>query len=336
MVLEYWIDHPNDMQQLLAIAVPHLAILTGIDAVHAAYFPDKEAIFDEKVQLLDAATEVAFWSVDLSTYMQWHTFHRDVLSFSLHEWQEADISFDRYGYRRIDEVIGSQWLLRQWDEQVDALKTNLLGEEHMGYISLAYEIACIVGQRFSLLLAEQDMKQLQFDLQAWRSTILRGKWGSLLLDSSYNASPQSMTMLIRIITQLRKELFPERQLVFCLWEMRELWQYSQEAHSDLARQILHADHIFLIGADPLLYTLPALLALWYSSHRIQHFTHATALGQALDTYLSEQQELALVLFKWSQNTIFLEEAVKQVLRYPEDVSLLCRQEARRKKLKVKS
>jgi UDP-N-acetylmuramyl pentapeptide synthase len=103
--------------------------------------------------------------------------------------------------------------------------------------------------------------------------------------------------LIRITTELRQELFPERQLIFCLGEMRELGQYSQEVHEALAAQIVHADQIFLIGQDPHTYTLPALEKLGYANHRIQRFNHPTALGKALDEYISQQSELSVILFK---------------------------------------
>jgi UDP-N-acetylmuramyl pentapeptide synthase len=52
-VLEYGIDTPGDMKRLLDIVVPDIAILTTIDSVHAANFPNgKEDIEREKLQLI--------------------------------------------------------------------------------------------------------------------------------------------------------------------------------------------------------------------------------------------------------------------------------------------
>jgi UDP-N-acetylmuramyl pentapeptide synthase len=148
------------------------------------------------------------------------------------------------------------------------------------------------------------------------------------MDSSYNASPGSMRMMIDLITDLRQQLFSDRQIVLCLWEMRELGEeLSKQEHTHLASLVIHADQLFLIGEDMQRYFIPALLDLGYPSHRIHFFSHSVELGELLDKYLSEQDELALVLFKGSQNTIFLEEAVKHVLRYPEESKKLCRQDA---------
>jgi hypothetical protein len=73
------------------------------------------------------------------------------------------------------------------------------------------------------------------------------------------------------------------------------------------------------------YLLPELLSCWYAQDRVERFSTPWDLWRALDSYLATQESLALVLFKWSQNTIFLEEAIKYVLRYPEDGKKLCRQ-----------
>ncbi len=151
---------------------------------------------------------------------------------------------------------------------------------------------------------------------------------SILLDSSYNASPSSMHMMTQLLTDMRQQLFPDRQLVFCLGEMRELWNESKSAHEWLAKQVVHADKLFLMWEDMHEYFLPELLSKWYAGDRVERFSDSVELGRALDTYLAAQESLALVLFKWSQNTIFLEEAVKQVLRFQEDRKKLCRQESR--------
>jgi UDP-N-acetylmuramoyl-tripeptide--D-alanyl-D-alanine ligase len=98
MILEYGIDHPGDMDELLAIAVPDIAIFTGIDLVHAAYFPTPNDIFFEKVKLIDAARDVVFYGATLSSYIDNHVTSADMLSFAFHEDQnDTDIWFNAYG-----------------------------------------------------------------------------------------------------------------------------------------------------------------------------------------------------------------------------------------------
>lgn len=325
-VLEYWIDHPGDMSELVSIAKPHLWILTWVDKVHAAYFSNAEAIFNEKIKLLDATRDVAFYWFSLHALIENHSLSSDVLSFTLHEDQnDTDIWFNAYRLRREDESVGSEFIVCEWEDRMTKVRTNVLWHEHAWYISLAYQIAQIVAIRFWQEFIQSNTQSLTVDLQPWRMSWLLWKRWSLILDSTYNASPASMKMMIDLITHIRQELFPERQLIFCLGDMRELWTYSEEEHRLLAKHVLHADHLFLVGQEMKTHFMPELLALWYTQWRISFYANSTLLWRAVEEYCSQQENLALILCKWSQNTIFLEEAVKQLLRYPEDQGKLCRQ-----------
>lgn len=94
------------MDELLCIAVPDIAVFTSVDLVHAVYFPTPEAIFTEKVKLLDSARDVVFYAASLQEYFAQHILGGDVLSFALHEDEnETDIGFNAYQYRRVDEQV---------------------------------------------------------------------------------------------------------------------------------------------------------------------------------------------------------------------------------------
>lgn len=58
---------------------------------------------------------------------------------------------------------------------------------------------------------------------------------------------------------------------------------------------------------------------------VQTSLSALDIGDALRTLLKDSDEKYIVVFKGSQNTVFLEEAIKQILADPADVSLLPRQ-----------
>jgi hypothetical protein len=57
---------------------------------------------------------------------------------------------------------------------------------------------------------------------------------------------------------------------------------------------------------------------------VHMFRSSRDAGKLLSDYLSENS--SFVLFKWSQNTIYLEEAVKMVLENVSDEQFLGRQE----------
>lgn len=59
---------------------------------------------------------------------------------------------------------------------------------------------------------------------------------------------------------------------------------------------------------------------------VHHFTHYDKLGSALKELLTNNSDdNYLLLFKGSQNTIFLEEAIKYILQDPIDEERLTRQ-----------
>lgn len=61
LVAEYGIDSPHDMEHLLKVAVPDIAVLTKLDAVHSANFPGGvEEYWQEKWKLLLAAKKKVY------------------------------------------------------------------------------------------------------------------------------------------------------------------------------------------------------------------------------------------------------------------------------------
>lgn len=58
---------------------------------------------------------------------------------------------------------------------------------------------------------------------------------------------------------------------------------------------------------------------------MQCYDSAAAVGKAVEQFLKNSEEEWILLFKGSQNTIFLEEAVKMLLKNPSDAKLLTRQ-----------
>ena len=80
-----------------------------------------------------------------------------------------------------------------------------------------------------------------------------------------------MSAMIDTVMQIRQTVFPERNLVFCLGDMRELGQYSETVHRELAKKLLPADQIFLIGEQMNSFTLPSLLETGFTAHRVHRY-----------------------------------------------------------------
>lgn len=338
IVLEYGIDQPGDMEALVSIACPDMAVFTTLDKVHALNFAHKDEILFEKTRLLVAARDIVFYPSDGEYIVPYLTsMDAEKLSYSLQEDKahEADIGYSDYTLSYMDGALTATCTLLQWREKIGEVYIPVLGKEQTAYASLAVAISLILARRLRQKLLYNLEKEeylwgftLPLSLQEWRATVFAGIADSVLIDSSYNAAPESMKIMIDTSILLRDQAFPKRELVLCLGDMRELGQYTEEEHRKLAQYLAHrTDRLFLVGESMQLYFLDELKKLWFSSHRVSRYRNSRLLGQAVAAYLAGITNETIVLFKGSQNTIFMEEAVKELLADSLDNKKLCRQSA---------
>ena len=326
LVLEYWIDAPGDMTELLDICVPHCAIFTWLDVVHASQFDSPDDILEEKSHLLISAKELVLYPSHASyLYTILEHIEVDVLSFWLSQSAEDDIWFDQYRLQQDSwGRVVSEFHIDQWRDDVLSIKSNLIWQISAGYTSLWVELAMILWQRLAKELQFPGI--FEFVLQSWRFGIFEGIWWSVLIDSTYNAAPQSMKMTIQQVIELRNEIYPEYELIYCLGDMNELWDFSISAHQELASKISQsAERIFLIGSQTK-YTQEELIKVWYSWTRVSHVENAQILWMSIKDMLLDWDQKYIILFKASQWDLYMEEAITYALLDTANETLLPRQE----------
>lgn len=307
LVAEYGIDSPRDMEHLLKVAVPDIAVLTKLDAVHSANFPvgGVEAYWQEKWKLLIAAKKKVYLNLQ-------DDFSQKNISLLKNYAAIFDPSQIRAKLQQDERDIARWHFAYQWKN----ISHNLLGEENNHYVALALDIA-----RDIALELPKDEYHFHLELQPGRFSLFSYK-NHILIDSSYNAAPESMRQVLANTQLLQKELFSEYRLIAVLGDMREL-DAPQEAHQNLATELLEFSSIFTIGPNMYEYTLPKLKDLWFSGTIISSLS-SWDIGRKLKDFLDETSEKYIVVFKGSQNTIFTEEALA-ILLSPEDQKKLPRQ-----------
>ena len=150
---------------------------------------------------------------------------------------------------------------------------------------------------------------------AGRMRIFSGVNGSTVIDSSYNASPSGMLEALKLL----KSMSARHKKIGVFGDMRELGISEKMAHKDLADWIpKYCDEAILYGDLTASHTMPVLESLKFPVH---HFVHMADLIKYLRGAIIPG---AYILFKGSQNKIFLERAVESILSSPSDSSLLCR------------
>ena len=333
VVLEYGIDRPKEMEFLVSINKPHIWVFTAIDAVHSEQFWNPTEIAKEEVKMVQNTREIAFLNAD-DTYAQQlvGTLWIDEFTYqTLWYDSNADLHFD-WEDLKVD-LKSKHLVLVDLDISIKRekyhLKTNLLGKPNYWYLTVAITIAQILSQHFSG--KELDMKHflkepLIYQLQPWRCSIFRGKHDSILVDSTYNASPLSVRKLIDTTLALQKTMKEKRKVLLVLWDMRELGDLTEKEHRLLAWYVQQsADHVVLLGKSMHTFLADEIQKIWFSEEQLTLCHSYKEVAKEVEKILKDRQNKWIVLLKWSQNTIFLEEATKLLLAHKEDEKFLTRQ-----------
>ncbi len=342
ILLEYGIDRPGEMDFLLTITKPHIGIFTAIDSVHSEQFGDPAEIAREEVKMLKSTLETGFLNAnDIYALQLKEHLYIDALTYQTEGYDiKADIHFDNEEFHVADFKwgIGVKFNLRIKEKKY-TISTNILWKANYGYIGLWLAIAGIIDYKYAKLQSKaenpilrngsHEILELQYQLQPGRLSVFSGIEHSVIIDSTYNASPLSVRKIINTAHNIKTQLFPNRKIILVLWDMRELGDLTEREHRMIAGYVSQvADHVILVGQYMTDYLADELKKVWYDKNNIEKFYDANIAGKHIQKMLKQPGDECIVVCKWSQNTIFLEEAVKHFLLNPEDQKELTRQSDR--------
>jgi UDP-N-acetylmuramoyl-tripeptide--D-alanyl-D-alanine ligase len=137
-----------------------------------------------------------------------------------------------------------------------------------------------------------------------------------IIDDTYNASPVAVKAALDVLYAARAS-----QRIAVLGSMNEMGAYAKTAHQEVGEycDAHKLDYVLTLGADAARWIAPAAKVRGCQVHS---FTGADACAAYVRKHL---QERAVVLVKGSQNGVFAEEVVKQLLAQPKDAENLVRQ-----------
>lgn len=306
VVLEYWIDHPGEMDFLIDIVIPDIAIITEIIPNHIEQFWSFSAYRQEKLKI---AARPKFLVVHDTLRP-----HIDREAIYYGRWAMADIDashiqVNEKGTHAIIHAYGHDYTISLpvfWEFQID----NLLP---------LYAVANCLDMNLENIASYAQT----FSPESGRSGILPGLNNSIIIDGSYNGWFLSMYSWI---VSMRSFLHSHR-VIFFLGDMRELWSEEEKLHTELASEIIDTfpddSDIEFVLVGPLMkrYLFPLL----EKKFQVTHFSSSRNAGNYIAPIISESQKQTMIYVKWSQNTIFLEEGIIHFLKNQDDEKLLCRQ-----------
>lgn len=243
------------MEFLLSINKPHIGVFTAIDAVHSEQFGNPAEIAREEIKMVQNTKEVAFLNND-DPYAQQliGTLGIDELSYqTLGHKSKAQLTFTdetlQIPENKEQKILTS--LVAHLNHEKFPLQTNLIGKPNYGYLMVALVIAqiLVLRHRGKALAMETFLAEpLIYQLQPGRCSIFAGKHDSVIIDSTYNASPLSMRKLIDTTLLIQKNMPEQRKVLLILGDMRELGDLTEQEHRLLAGYIQQsADFVVLLG-----------------------------------------------------------------------------------------
>ncbi|MCL4390180.1 MAG: UDP-N-acetylmuramoyl-tripeptide--D-alanyl-D-alanine ligase [Patescibacteria group bacterium] len=178
-----------------------------------------------------------------------------------------------------------------------------------------------VGRLFDVSLATSHQQlATRFSPPPGRNSIFKGIHNSTIIDSSYNASPVPVLNALHDLSgfhpdnpdTVKKEL---SRKIAVLGDMRELGDLAPKYHREVAKKAYQvADAVITVG--------PLCRQFFPQNPKLKaQFDNSFQAGKFLQTFI---QPGDVVLFKGSQNTIFLEAAVEMCLANKTDAAKLCR------------
>lgn len=316
LILELGIDHPGDMDYLADLVKPTVAVLTAIGVAHIGYFGSEESILKEKQKILqhlgkDGVAVINYEDLRLRESIA-HIKH-DFISYGFHA--AADVRAELINTAQIDGQWGTAFTLSHKEHRQPVFIPGVIGKAHV----LAYLAGVSVALAMRLPFEQAVINLRDYNPQPGRMHLLQGINRSLIIDDSYNSSPQAVRLALEELKN-----FPAGIKIAVLGDMRELGKFSIIEHQNLAESLLDTapDKIVLVGLE-IQSLLKQLLKMGYPQNDLLYFKDSKTAAKSIG-HLADPDTVFLV--KGSQNVIRLERVVKALLRNKDQAEqLLVRQ-----------
>lgn len=245
-IFEIGMNHAGEIEPLVKMVRPHVAIITTVEPVHLEFFSGIEAIADAKAEIFSGVEPggAAVLNLDNSQFARLKQSAEKagisrIVSFGTDA--KADARLIDVALRSTCSAVHAEIL-----KQDVTYKIGVPGR-HMAMNSLAVlAAASFVGADLALsAIALSGMKPATG--RGVRETLELADGTATLIDESYNANPASMAAAITVLGHA--EVGSRGRRIAVLGDMLELGPTSPDLHRDLAGPIAanNIDAVFCCG-----------------------------------------------------------------------------------------
>jgi UDP-N-acetylmuramoyl-tripeptide--D-alanyl-D-alanine ligase len=241
-IFEIGMNHSGEIEPLVKLVWPQVAIITTVEPVHLEFFAGIEAIADAKAEIF-AGVEPGGAVV----------LNRDNSQFARLQRRAKKLGISRIVSFGADEKSDARLLEVSLHSACSAVHANILGHDvtyklgmpgrHMAMNSLAVLAAASLAGA-DLALAALSLSQIEPAAgRGVRRALELANGEATLIDESYNANPASMAAALNVLGQAA--VGPHGRRIAVLGDMLELGPTSPALHRGL-NEAVKANHIDLV------------------------------------------------------------------------------------------
>jgi UDP-N-acetylmuramoyl-tripeptide--D-alanyl-D-alanine ligase len=324
LILEMGIDRPGDMKYLTSITKCNVGVVTLIGPSHLEYFESLEQIKEEKRILIERLKKDAYAVLNYDNEdarVIADATEEKVISYGFKEGAEVRASNLKFRFEDSKEAENLMGL--SFDLSHDNKKVKIIMDSVIGFNSV-YAALCgaSVGIAYKISLSDIALSLKKYKAPRGRMNLIKGIKNSIIIDDTYNSSPQSTLSAIDIVKKI--PIDKDSRSFAVLGDMLELGAYSEEGHKEVG------EYVFKSGFDKLITVGEKARDICRGAKRVGmkrddifNFKNSEEAKKFIQDRIKEGD---LLLIKGSQG-VRMEKIVKEIMTNPQGAKyLLVRQE----------
>jgi len=306
VVVELGTDGPGQISQFRKYLHLDVALLTATTTEHMEYFVDLKNVAEEEWSV-SFFCDLVFVNKDLCPIVPENVDHKKIIFFGK----------DFGAVYKIENIFktadGFDFQIFHDDKKILEISYPAISKVQL-YSILA---AVLVAKKFGLTDEKIKTAVSQIESFSGRMQKLEGIKNSIIIDDTYNASPEAVKMALDTLYTYKTE-----QRIAILGMMNELGGTSETEHKKIGQYCdpKFLDLVVTVGKDANLFLAPAARE---NGCEVYEFKNSMEAGKFVADKIKNG---AVILVKGSQNGVFAEEAIKSFLKNKEDIKKLVRQD----------
>ena len=304
LILEMGIDRPKDMDKLLRIVRPNIAVFTAVGEipVHVEFFSGPNELAEEKGKIFKylKSEDYAILNFDdLAVFDFKDKIRTNVLSFGFGDG--ADFRASNY---KVNQQ-GSTFKVDYEGSSVPVRLDGVFGKHNVYAILSAF----VAGEIMGMKLIEISEYVSLCNFLPGRLKMLNGIKNSKILDDTYNSSPASLHAALDTMRDLESA-----RKIAILGDMLEIGKYTIEAHKMMGQKSKDIVDILVTVGMRAKFASDEALSLGMEKKNIFHFSTSKEASAHVKDLIKEGD---LILVKGSQ-AMRMEKIVEEIIANPED------------------